>query len=167
MKEISRERLEQILEEATVGGNQCGPMPFEAGRTRRRLAQNEGLQLDPPSEQIPESLSKEEEERLQAEYRSFHVHTGILSDLGYIEVWDPNPPSGNARFPWFIEEDEFWPKRVTGKGYKALGYLKDESFKKRIQASGKWTLIRLVDAAVHFGNHLTIRSMDKTATTAR
>ena len=119
MKELDWEYIVEILEDATEGGTGCSYKLFSIGESQRLLDENAPYG----------NLTTEEREKHIEALRKFHTHTGILSDLNWIETWDspvnmPEPPSGY----WIIPAGEFWPKRVTAKGY---GFLKTLEADKR------------------------------------
>ena len=120
MKELDWDYIVEILEHATEGGTGCSYTLFSIGESQRLLDENTPYG-GPTTEE-----RKEHVEALQ----KFHTHTGVLSDLNRIETWDkptsmPEPPVGC----WIVPAEEFWPKRVTAKGYAFLETLEADKRK--------------------------------------
>ena len=119
MKELDWDYIVEILEQATEGGTGCSYMLFSIGESQRLL-----------DNQFYGDLTAEERKEHEEALRRFHTHTGVLSDLNWIETWDkptsmPEPPAGC----WIVPAQEFWPKRVTAKGHAFLKTLEADQRK--------------------------------------
>ena len=119
MKELDWAYIAEILEDATEGGTGCSFTLFSIGESQRLL--------DNP---LYGDLTAEERKEHTEALRKFHTHTGVLSDLNFIETWDqptsmPEPPVGC----WIVPAEEFWPKRVTAKGHAFLKTLEEDKRK--------------------------------------
>ena len=70
-------------------------------------------------------LSAEEQEKELETLIKFHTHTGVLADMGLIEIWD-NQEMRNAygHYGIFFAGEEYWPMRVTAKGYNYLSVVR-------------------------------------------
>ena len=151
MKELDWDYIVEILEDATEGGTGCSYTLFRAAESQRVLDENI----------LYGNLTAEERGKHIESLRKFHTHTGILSDLNWIETWDstismPEPPSGS----WIIPAEEFWPKRVTAKGH---GFLKTLETDKRnsghLLETMKEFTIRQVNKAAELGLERFVESL--------
>ena len=119
MKELDWEYIVEILEDATEGGTGCSYTLFSIGESQRLL-----------DSQFYGDITAEERKEHTEALQKFHTHTGVLSDLKWIETWDkptsmPDPPVGS----WIVPAQEFWPKRVTAKGHAFLKTLEADKRK--------------------------------------
>ena len=163
MAGIDQDYLTEILERASEGGTICRPEIFDGWRYYEELKEKGSqpgiaLAFNEVPERIPGELTTEEERELRGKYRDFHRHTAVLKDLEYIEIWQKDHTGTISQIGIWGGEGEFWPKRVTANGYKALGYLKDESFTEKVKEAGSAMVVRLIDAAVKGGTQWTFNN---------
>ena len=92
MRDLDWEYMTEILEAATEGGTGCAPELFDGGKAWYAL----GKQLPPGWGE--ESLSAEEQEKELETLIEFHTHTGVLADMGLIEIWDNQAMRNAWRF---------------------------------------------------------------------
>ena len=115
MRELDWEYMNGLLEAATEGATGCAPDLFDGGKAWYTL----GKQLPPGWGE--ESLSAEDEEKELETLIKFHMHTGVLADMGLIDIWDTQEMRntyGHYAVPF--AGAEYWPKRVTAKGHNYL-----------------------------------------------
>ena len=84
MKGLDWDYIVEILEDATEGGTGCSYTLFSVGESQRLL--------DEKTLSLYGGLTAEESKEHTEALRKFHTHTGVLSDLNWIETWD-NPTS--------------------------------------------------------------------------
>ena len=112
MKKLDWNYIEEILATATEGGTGCDPELFDGGRAWAAIGRVDW-------EIGGSDLSDDERQEAFDTLNKFHVHTGVLFDMHLIEVWDtrtmPFEYHGH-----FTAGDEYWPKRVTARGYNFL-----------------------------------------------
>ena len=163
MTGIDQDYLTEILERASEGGTTCKKEIFDGWKYLEELKEKGSrpgipLSFNEVPGRISGELTTEEERELQRKYGNFHRHTAVLKDLGYIEVWQKDHTGTIRHIGIWGGEGEFWPKRVTANGYKALSYLKDESFAEKAKKAGSHMVIRMIDAAVKYGTQSTFNN---------
>ena len=78
MNELDWEYIIDVLDKATAGATGCSPTLFDASNALQKL-QNE---FDQPLDEV-------ERQKCIGALENFHTHSGILHDLGFLEVWAP------------------------------------------------------------------------------
>ena len=117
MEKLDWGYIQEILEQATHGSTGCSPELFETAYEALQHLDTGFSDFAPDDFEIETPITV-----LQV----FHRHSGILYDLGFIEIWDPSELALTLAIGTLIGGDEFWPKRVTASGYMFLENLNED-----------------------------------------
>ena len=114
MNELDWEYIIDILDKATAGATGCSPTLFVASNALQKL-----------QDEFDQPLDEVERQKCIGALENFHTHSGILHDLGFLEVWDPRDFFAKWGGGGFIDGSVYWPKRVTASGYIFLENLSE------------------------------------------